>query len=316
LKAIAIDAFGGIERLRLVTLLDPRPAPGEVLIAVEYAGVNPVDWKVREGMLADMLPHRFPIVPGWDAAGTIRAVGEGVADFAPGDRVYAYCRKPEVHLGTYAELVAVPAAVTARIPDNLSFASAATIPLAGLTAWQSLFDTAHLTAGEKVLIHAGAGGVGSLAIQFAKHAGATVFTTSSRKNHDYVRGLGADAAIDYREESFVDRVKALAPEGIDVVFDTIGGEVQGNSYRVLKPGGRLVSVISIPDAGAAGRPDVKADFVFVSPDGNQLREISTLLEGGAIQPPSYKLMKLEEAAKAQELSRAGHVRGKIILKVR
>ena len=316
MKAMVIDAFGGPERIRAAEIPAPEPGPREVLIALGCTSVNPVDWKIREGMLADMFPHAFPLIPGWDAAGSVTAVGPGVTGFRIGDRVFAYCRKPEIRFGTYCEFVAVPESAVALIPGSLGFAEAATIPLAGLTAWQSLFDAAKLSAGETILIHAGSGGVGSLAIQLARHAGATVYTTARAVNHDYVTGLGANAAIDYAKQNFVDVLRAREPGGIDVVLDTIGGHVQQRSYRVLRKGGRLVSIISIPDADEARPYDVRTAFVFVAPDGEQLRRIAELIESGAVRPPAFEVMRLEDAAKAQERSRAGHVRGKIVLRIR
>ncbi len=316
MKAIVIEAFGGPERLKAADVPTPEPGPEDVLIEVACTSVNPVDWKIREGMLADMFPHAFPLIPGWDAAGTVSAVGRNVDRFQAGDKVFAYCRKPEIRFGTYCEYVTVHESAVAPMPGNIGFAEAATIPLVGLTAWQSLFDTAKLAAGEKVLVHAGAGGVGSLAIQLAKHAGATVYTTARAANHDYVASLGADAAIDYVKDNFVDVLRKREPLGIDVVFDTIGGNVQRRSYKVLKRGGRLVSIISIPDPDEARPYGVRTNFVFVSPDGKQLRRLADLIESGAVRPPVFEVMRLDEAAKAHELSRAGHVRGKIVLKIR
>ncbi|MGE5190297.1 MAG: NADP-dependent oxidoreductase [Gemmatimonadota bacterium] len=316
MKAMVIDAFGGPERLRPAELPAPEPGDDEVLIAVACASVNPVDWKIREGMLADMFPHAFPLIPGWDAAGTVCATGRRAARFKEGDRVFAYCRKPEIRFGTYCEYVAVPESAVAFMPANIGFAEAATIPLAGLTAWQSLFDAAKLSAGEKILIHAGGGGVGSLAVQFAKHAGATVYTTARAVNHGYVKSLGADAAIDYTKEDFVRVLRKREPAGIDAVYDTVGGHVQQRSYKVLRKGGRLVSIVSIPEPEEAHPYGVRTEFVFVSPNGNQLRRIAELVESGAVRPPELEVMRLDEAARAQELSRTGHVRGKIVLKIR
>ncbi len=316
MKAMVIDAFGGPERLRAAEVPTPEPGPGEVLIALGCTSVNPVDWKIREGMLADMFPHAFPLIPGWDAAGTVSVVGPGVSGFKPGDKVFAYCRKPEIRYGTYCEFVAVHESAVAPMPANLGFAEAATIPLTGLTAWQSLFDAAKLAAGEKILIHAGGGGVGSLAIQFAKHAGATVYTTARAANHPYLASLGADAAIDYTKENFVNALRSREPHGIDVVLDTIGGHVQQRSYKVLRKGGRLVSIVGIPDLDEARPYDVRTAFVFVSPNGVQLKRIAELVESGAVRPAYFEVMRLDEAARAQELSRTGHVRGKIVLRVR
>jgi len=315
-RAIVIESFGGREVLRPTDVPAPVPAADEVLIEVAYAAVNPVDWKIREGMLAGMFPHEFPVILGWDAAGTVKDTGKNVAGFRTGDRVYAYCRKPKVGFGTYAEFVTMTRAAVAPIPENIGFAEAASIPLAGLTAWQSLFDAAKIQAGAKVLIHAGAGGVGSLAIQFAKDTGAEVLTTASEANHAYVKSLGADVAIDYTKENFVDAVRKREPGGIDLVLDAVGNDVQRKSYEVLKKGGRLVSIVNVPLEEEARRYGVEASHVFVTPDGEQLRRIGALIESGAVKPPALREMRLEEAAEAQRQSRAGHVRGKIVLKIR
>jgi NADPH2:quinone reductase len=316
MRAVVFDAFGGSEKLRMAEVHKPAPAAGEVLIEVHCASVNPVDWKIREGMLAELFPYEFPIVPGWDAAGVVAGLGKGVTAFRVGDRVYAYCREPKVQHGTYAEYVTMAADAVAPMPRNLDFAGASTIPLTGLTAWQSLFDAGTLSAGQKVLIHAGAGGVGSLAIQFAKTAGAIVYTTAHGRNHAYVKGLGADAAIDYAREKFVDAVRALAPEGLDLVFDTVGDHVQRESYKTLKRGGMLVSIANLPESGEADRYGARTNFVFVSPNGGQLREIAALIEAGKVRPAEYEVIPLDRAAEAQERSRTGHVRGKIVLNIR
>lgn len=316
MRAMAIEAYGGPERLRLMELPVPVPGDEEVLIETACTSVNPVDWKIREGHLKDRLPNVFPIILGWDAAGTVKAVGANVTRFKGGERVFAYCRKPTIQWGTYAEYVAMDARHVALMPKNLSFAQAAAIPLATLTAWQSLFDRACLGSGQTVLIHAGAGGVGGMAIQLARHVGAKVYATASRGNHDYVRGLGAAHVIDYRSENFVDAIRRLEPQGVDVVLDTIGAQVYRASLAALKRGGFLVSIREKPDEQLTAQYGVRAGYVFVQPDGEQLGAIAYLLEEGAIQPPHIEEMRLEDAAAAQEKSRAGHVRGKIVLRIR
>lgn len=316
MRAMAIEAYGGPERLRLMDLPVPVPGEEEVLIEIVCASVNPVDWKIREGQLKDRLPNVFPIIPGWDAAGTVKAVGANVTRFKGGERVFAYCRKPTIQWGTYAEYVAMEARHVALMPKNLSFAQAAAIPLTTLTAWQSLFDRACLGSGQTVLIHAGAGGVGGMAIQLARHVGAKVYATASRGNHDYVRGLGAAHVIDYRSENFLDAIRRFEPQGVDVVLDTIGAQVYRASFAALKRGGFMVSIREKPDEQLAAQYGVRAGYVFVQPDGEQLGAIAYLLEEGAIQPPHIEEMRLEDAAAAQEQSRAGHVRGKIVLRIR
>jgi NADPH2:quinone reductase len=316
-RAVAIYQFGGAEELKLVDLPRPEPTETEVLVAVEYAGVNPVDWKIRRGYLkARGLPYQFPIVLGWDAAGTVVEIGRKVSRFKKGDKVFAYCRKPVVQWGAYAEQIALDEGSVARMPTNLSFAQAAGVPLAGLTAWQSLFEAAQLKGGESILIHAGAGGVGGYAIQFARVKGARIYTTASAKNHDYVKGLGADRAIDYTRQDFVEVMKDWEPKGVDVVYDTVGGETERQSLAVLKPGGRLVGIVQQPNQTEADVRKIQTFYVFVRPDGSQLAEIAALFEKGVVRPPEVLEMKLEEAARAHQLSEGRHVRGKIVLKVR
>jgi len=219
MKAITLDKFGG--DLQISEVETPDPKPGEVQIKIAYTAVNPVDWKIGKGWLQDLIPHNFPLILGWDAAGTVTAVGREVKNFQIGDEVFAYCRKPEVQWGAYAEFICLDAEVVALKPKNLSFAQAASIPLVGLTAWQCLFDAGKLQKGEKVLVHAGAGGVGSMAIQFAKQAGAFVFTTASQTNHSYVQELGADCAIDYNKDNFIGQIKHKTGKGVDLALDFV-----------------------------------------------------------------------------------------------
>lgn len=315
MKAMVIDGFGGADKLHWAEVETPAPGPGEVLIKLAATSVNPVEWKIREGYLAKAFPHHFPLILGWDAAGTVAALGAGVSGFTVGEKVFAYCRKPEVQWGTYAEYVVMDAAAVAPAPANLSLEEAATLPLVGLTSWQAMFDTAQLSAGQTVLIHAGAGGIGSLAIPLAKARGARVLTTARAANHDYVRALGADLAIDYTTRPFADAVRQAVPEGVDVVFDTMGGTTQADSWATLKTGGFLVSIVDRPDQAAAAAKGLRAAYVFVSPNGAELREIAALVEAGKVNPPAIEILPLERAADAQEQSRAHHVRGKIVLKI-
>lgn len=316
MKAICMDRFGGTEVLRLCEVEKPNPAEDEVLIRIQFSGVNPVDWKIRDGLLQERLPHLFPLIPGWEAAGVVEQVGTAVTAWHSGDEVFAYCRKPVVQWGTYAEYVVVKATGVALKPCALSFEQAAGVPLAGLTAWQSLFDHCKLQRGQTILIHAGAGGVGGYAIQFAKHAGATVITTASAGNHDYVRALGADQIIDYTTGDFVKQIRISHPQGIDLVFDTIGGETQTRSYEVLRKDGALLSIVSAPDLTQAQQHGVRGLYCFVEPSGEQLREIARLLDSGTVLPPHVEAFPLEQAALAQEKIRTGHVRGKLVLRVK
>lgn len=316
MKAIVIDTFGSADRLHPAEVETPRPKSDEVLIRVVCAGVNPVDWKIREGLLESLFPHQFPLIPGWDVAGTVEAVGNAATGFGVGDRVYAYARKPVVQAGTYAEYVTMTATAVAPMPDCLSFAEAAAVPLAALTSWQALFDCGHLIAGQSVLIHAAAGGTGSFGVQFARQvASATVFATASSRNHDYIRLLGAEHLIDYEREDFVRAVKAISPSGVDLVYATVGGDVLHNSYRVVRAGGQVVSIVDAPAPEAGERFGIRVGYVFVAPNGGQLREITRLFDAGCLRAPAITEFPLEEAAAAQNLSAQGHVRGKIVLRV-
>ena len=314
MRAMVIDQFGGADKLKMAEVPTPQAGSGEVLVKLSCAGVNPVDWKIREGMLEGLFPHGFPLILGWDAAGTVAAIGSAVSNSAVGDKVYAYCRKPEVQWGAYAEFIALPAGHVAPMPANLSFAEAASVPLVSLTSWQSLFDVGGLQAGQTVLIHAGAGGTGGMAIQFAKQAGAIVFSTASAANHDYVRGLGADHLIDYRSENFVDAIKNVEPSGVDLAYVTASGVIE-DSLRAVRRGGRLVSIVEQPDAENARERGVEAAFHFVEPSGAQLRQITALIEAGTVKKLPIEELPLEEAADAHSKSEAGHIRGKIVLRI-
>jgi NADPH2:quinone reductase len=316
MRAIAITEFGDRNRLQLIETPIPDIADDEVLVRVKAAGVNPVDWKIRRGLLVDRLPHEFPLIPGWDVAGVIELTGRKADYFSIGDEVYAYCRKALVRDGAYAEYIALRKEHAALKPRNMSFAEAATVPLAALTAWQSLYDCARLRKGETVLIHAAAGGVGGFAVQLAKARGATVFGTASGSNHDHLRGLGVDQPIDYTACDFREPVKSLRPHGVDVVLDCVGEDTLTRSADILsKTGGRLVSIVS-PDAVRKLRKEgVNAHYVFVAPDSGELARIARMIEEGLLRTTVCAFFPLEDAALAHELSESGHVRGKIVLTV-
>lgn len=310
MKAMVIEEFGESAQLFLKEMPKPTAQEGEVLIKVAYAGVNPVDWKIKEGYFKGAVPHEFPLILGWDVAGSIVEVGKNVKDFKVGDEVFAYVRKPLLKWGAYAEYVAFDAQNVAKKPRGISFAEAAALPLVSLTAWQSLFDAAHLKKGETVLIHAASGGVGSMAVQFAKNAGAKVIATVSSQKHDYVKKLGADLLIDYHKENFADRFQG----SIDVVFDCVGGETFQKSLACLKKSGRIVSILQ-RDLAEAQQKGVEAHYVFVSPSGPQLETIAQLIEQKKVVPPHVEEMDLREAGAALNKLQAGQVLGKIVLKI-
>lgn len=315
MKAAYIETFGPESHVKVGQIPTPLPSAGEVCIAVSYAGVNPVDAKIAEGLLHSRIPNQFPLILGWEASGVVHSLGKGVTKLKIGDKVYLYCRKEVMQWGSWAEYLVFPEENVALMPNNLSMAEAAGVPLAGLTAWQSLFEQAHLKSGEQVLIHAGGGGVGSFAIQLAKWHGAKVITTASASKFAYVKQLGADEIIDYQKGSFVDQVRRSHPSGIDVVFDTLGGSIYPQSFEVLKPGGRIVSILEQPNAELVARYKVEATYHFVYPNGKQLREFAKLFEAGKIKPPKIQEFPLDQAETAILEIKKGHTEGKIVLKV-
>ena len=315
MKAVFHKCFGDSSVLEVGQWDDPLPGPGQVLIRVAAAAVNPIDWKIREGLFECIFEHRFPVIPGWDVAGKIAALGPGAKGFELGDRVYAYCRQPLAHEGAYAQYIRLPESYPARLPEGLDFAAAATIPLCALTGWQSLKVFGRVGAGDKVLIHAGAGGVGSLGIQIAKYLGATVYATASAANTGYCRGLGADYVIDYQSISYIDKIKKLVPEGLDMIFDAVGGSIPNESLDLIKSGGALACLNEAPDEADAEVHGIRATRIYAEASGKALAHISTLIEAGALRPPEIRTFPLEAAAEAMDLSQAGHVRGKLVLLV-
>jgi NADPH2:quinone reductase len=315
MQAIVLRAFGGTDQMRIETVDTPKPAPGEVRLRVHHSGVNPADWKMREGLLVNMFEHEFPIIPGWEAAGEIDALGEGVGGFSIGDSVYAMCRKPTIQHGSYAQHVIFPADWGARAPRNWQPAEIASVPLAGLTAWQALFQHGDLQPGARVLIQGAAGGVGSFAIQMARHAGARVAASAGSRNQDYIRSLGAEHSIDYTLGNEAQQLAAWAPEGVDFLLDTVRSVNNVATYDLVKPGGTIVYITGAPDVEAANRRSLRLAYFMVEPNGAQLTRITRLIEAGGISAPAVTAIPWEEAGKAHQLSREGHVRGKLVLRI-
>lgn len=308
MKAVRIHEYGNENVLKYEDAPIPEIQDDEVLIKIHAASVNPVDWKIREGYLKEMIPYKFPLTLGWDVSGVIETVGSKVTNFQKGDAVYS---RPDIaRNGTYAEYVAVKSHEVALKPKSIDHNHAASIPLAGLTAWQALFQIANLSQGQRVLIHAAAGGVGSFAVQLAKTRGAYVIGTASAGKHDYLRELGIDEAVDYTTVKFEDTVK-----DIDVVFDTIGGDTLERSWKVLKPGGHLVSIAEIPSDEKRKAHKVKSNFLFVQPNAEQLGKIADLVDQGKIQTHLEKVFPLQQTKDAHLLSQTGRVKGKIVLQV-
>jgi NADPH:quinone reductase-like Zn-dependent oxidoreductase len=308
MKAVRIHAFGGPEELKLEEAPKPVPKSDEVLIKIFAAAVNPVDWKIRKGLRKEKFPTNFPLTLGWDVSGVIEEVGADVKTLKPGDAVYS--RPDPTKNGTYAEYVTVKANQVGLKPKSINHTQAAAVPLAGLTAWQGLFDHGHLKPGQKVLIHAASGGVGSYAVQFAKWKGAYVIGTTSTDNVDFVKSLGADEVIDYKKEKFEDRLNNL-----DLVFDTLGGDTQKRSFRVLKNGGRLITTVK-PETGDEVRTkNIHVEGYLAQSYPEELKQIATLIDQGQVKPVIAKVFPLSEAAEAQRMSEEGHVVGKIVLQV-
>ena len=312
MKAIAINEFGGRDTLQLMNLPVPEIKPGEILVRVKAAGINPVDWKIREGYIKDLFPYEFPIILGWDAAGIVEQAGPAVTRFRQGDEIFAYCRKPMVQGGAYAEYIVLEEEHAAIKPKNISFEEAASIPLAALTAYQSLFDAAKINPGETVLIHAAAGGVGGFGVQLAKDHGAVVWGTASGRNEEYVQDLGATQVVDYNHVDFRNSVRSEYPDGVDVVFDCVGGEVLEKSADIVNKGGRLISIVDDPTGLI--RKDIDKEFVFVAPNSTQLTELARMVEQGRLKTHLSQIFPfgLEEARRAHELSESSRTRGKMV----
>lgn len=306
MKALLYDQFGGIERFRIGAVSDPLVGPDSLLVKVVAAGLNPVDYKVREGYLQGLMQAVFPVVPGWDVAGVVVKTGLDTPEFAVGDEVLAYARKDFVQGGTLAELVEVPVRTAAHKPSGLGFEEAAALPLAGLTALQTV-RRSGLGAGSTVLVHAAAGGVGSFATQLAVMAGARVIGTAGESNHDYLRGLGAEP-IAYGD-GLVAAAKALVPDGFDVILDYVGGQAIDTVPDLLRPGG---SVVSIADGRVAG---LGGTYAWVRPDSGELAELAALAAAGQLRVTVSEVFDLDDAAKAYSVLEGGHARGKIVVRV-
>jgi len=332
MKAFILDKFKN-SALRFGEMPEPALRDDDVLVAIYAAGLNLLDSKIRSGEFKSILPYRPPFILGHDLAGIVVRVGSKVRQFKPGDQIYA--RPRDGRVGTFAEFIAVNEADVALKPKNLTMEEAASIPLVGLTAWQVLVEKARLKKGQKVLIHAGSGGVGTFAIQLAKHLGATVATTTSTANVELVKSLGADVVIDYSKDDF-----ATILRDYDVVLNSLGGEVLEKSLQVLKPGGKLISISGPPDPdfakdiGAswilrqgirllsyrirkkANRHHVSYSFLFMRASGDQLREITSLVESGVIRPVVDRVFPFESTNDAMAYLEKGHAKGKVIIKVR
>ena len=307
MKGISYSRYGGPETLAYGDVRDPRVGPDSVLVKVRAAAVNPVDWKCREGYLDGLIEPVFPVVPGWDVAGVVVQPGASVTEFAVGDEVIGYVREDFLSRGTFAEYVAAPVRTLARKPRNLTWEAAAGLPLVGLTAYQVLTGVLQVKRDETVLVHAAGGGVGSIAVQLARHLGARVIGTASEHNHDFVRGLGGEP-VEYGD-GLMERVRGLAPEGVNAAFDTVGGDALKASANLLAPEGRLVSIADPDVVDYGGR------YYFVRPDAGDLLRLSELAEEGVVSVHVSETFPLERTADAHRLNQEGRTRGKIVVTV-
>ena len=311
MKAVRIERYGNEEVTTLAEVERPTPGDNELLVKVRAAAVNPVDWKIRDG-LGELFGLKPPLILGCEVAGTVEAVGSrgssrtGVSDFVAGDEVYGYL---SAHSGGYAEYVAAPASEFVRKPKHINFDTAASVPVAALTAWQGIFDHGELASGQRILITGASGAVGSMAVQLAKNKGAYVIGTGSGRNEEFVRKLGADEFIDYKKAKFEDKVS-----GVDVVFDTVGGDTQERAFQTLKRGGVLVSTVSPPSAEKSKEFGVTVAMVVMMAKGDQLAKINRLVESGKLKVRVATVLPLTEVKKAHQLSSSGHADGKIILR--
>jgi len=307
MRAISYSRYGGSDVLELTDLPTPKVGPDTVLVRVRAASVNPVDWKVRQGYLDAIMDVTFPVVPGWDVAGVVERVGLDTPELSVGDEVFGYVRKDWVQGGTFAEYVSAPVRTLARKPASLSFEEAAAVPLAGLTAWQSI-HRAGVASGQTVLVHAAAGGVGQFAVQIARVLGARVIGTASPANHDHLRELGAEPVA--YGDGLVERVRSLAPQGVHVVLDYGSDDLVATTRALLAPGGTIASIVD-----AAARDELGGHYVWVRPSSTDLAALGELLADGRVRVDVGQVFELADAAAAHEASATGHTRGKIVVTV-
>lgn len=313
MNAAYIEQYGESTNIKTGKLDKPEAGEGEVLVKVKAAGLNPVDAAVVGGMLKDAIPGEFPLIPGWDVAGVVEETGHSVSRFSPGDEVYAYARRPKIQHGTFAEYVSLPESYLAERPTNISMDESGGIPLVGLTAYQSIFDFGELKKGQTLLILGASGGVGTLAIQLAKSVGARVIGVASEANHEYMKELGADITIDYKDNHVGEAVKESEPKGVDLIFHCSRGDslTQVMEADVLKEGGKLASITN-------SKPDISNNvdfkYVFVEPNAEQLEHIAVLADNGKISVPVTDTFSLDEVGEALQKIESLHTLGKLIVK--
>lgn len=307
MRAAVYEEFGGADRIEVREVDDPPVGPDTVLVRVRATSVNPVDWKIREGYLAGAFPHHLPIIPGWDVAGVVEAVGPAVrTGLQVGEEVFGYVRRDDVAFGTAAELVPAPERTVARKPESLSFEEAGALPLVGLTAWQALTEALAVQQGDRVLVHAGAGGVGHVAVQIAVALGAEVVATASSANHDFLRDLGASEVLDYSAGP----ASELLSAPVDAVLDLVGGDALEDAPKQVRDSSRIASIVDAQTVLAQG-----GRYVFVRPDRDGLDALARLVDEGKLRVEIARTFPLDELADAHQLSQERHVRGKIAVTV-
>jgi NADPH:quinone reductase-like Zn-dependent oxidoreductase len=315
MKAIVIKEYGNRSKLIYADIEKPNVCEGEVLIRIKAAGVNPVDFKIREGLLRGRMHSVFPITMGWDLSGIVVDTGYSARRFKPADEVFAYARRMEIHHGTYAEYISLPESYVVHKPSNISFEEAAAVPLAGLTAFQSLFEKGKLTRNQKLLVIGASGGVGTFAIQFAKIKGATVYAVAGPTRVEYLQNLGADFVFDYSKGDWVKEFRKKLPEGADLVFDCFGKDATVKAYECAREGGTIVSIISQANEELVKKYNVNFKYWFVEPNAPQLDKIRDWIEKGKLTVPVQKIYELKDAEKAHEQIETFHTQGKIVIQI-
>ncbi len=314
MKAFAMTAFGGNEVMTEIDIPIPDPADNEIQIRVLYAGINPVDWKTREGYLKDLFPHKFPLILGRDAAGIVTKVGKSARKFMIGDKVYGHVNKNDSSWGSFADYITLNESIVAPIPQNISIAQAASLPLAGLTAWQALFDHIQLKHQHHLLVQGAAGGVGGMAVQLARQRQVTISATAKSDNQDYLRSLGVDFPLDYEKDMYNQQIQ----QQMDVVLDCIGGNSLKKSLQLVKPNGIVVTTVpNMTDEirKQAIEKQVLLQFIVTVTNGEQLLKMSSLVEDGSLKPLPIQEYDFAHIPQALALSQSGHTKGKIVIKI-
>lgn len=311
MKAAQISGYGGNEVIKVNNAPKPSPAPGQVLVEAYAAGVNPVDWKIREGYLQQMAPLKFPATLGGDFSGKVIETGQGVSEFKKGDDIYGTAIVLAGGSGSFAEFITANSAAIYAKPKGTSYVEAAALPLVGVSATQALMEHIRLSKGQKILIHGGAGGIGLIAIQLAKHLGTHVAATADTDDIKFVKDFGADEVIDYKTQRFEDVLS-----GYDAVFDTVGGETYTRSFKVLKKSGIIVSMLEQPNQELMKQYGVTAISQFTQINTERLKKLAELVEKGAVKVHVDKTFPLEKAAEALEHLQKGHPRGKVVVAIK